>query len=84
MEIVELLDEEETEDCGEPRATAALGQTCHAFYGLCMNNIWQQQTDLIPLFKCLFKDAGVIKYSKLIDRGVDFRWYGGTMVGMKP
>lgn len=81
--IVELLYKEETEDCGQPRATAALGQTCHAFYDLCMNTIWQQQTDLIPLFKCLPKDAWVIKYSKLRGRGNDIRWDGGTMVGVK-
>ena len=76
--IVDFVYKDETNNGGPPRGTAALGQTCRTFYPLCMDIIWQLQTDLVPLFMCLPKEIWFVKYSKTKSRKP--RWDGGTMV----
>lgn len=80
--IVDRVYKDETSDGGPPRGTAALGQTCHTFYNLCMDVIWRQQKDLVPLFMCLPKDIWVVRYSKTRGREYESRW-DGTMVSGK-
>ena len=80
--IVDFVYKDETNNGGPPRGTAALGQTCHTFYNLCMDVIWQQQKDLVPLFMCLPKDIWVVRYSKTRGREYESRW-DGTMVSGK-